>query len=972
MLGAQFSALIQMVGGGQHVVAHGSQPLVLDDPCALYLIEQGTVDLFVVPLNLDNTPGARRHFLRLHPGQMFCGFSPASLIDLQFSLLATASQDQHLVQLERSALAQYCQNQQNAEQFAPYVDDWIDQLTLALRQPLPPKLFDQEVQAGQQLDVENDLYLRSKKGVLWIHQQQGAGLFCGDTALPANVEDSFFPLSHHAWLQTTEPLSLNTIDTINWLQQDGSWLQLDTFHAFCLTALRRDLVAEQLDQQQRFAHKKVIDQRKFGQSLECLADILNTDDDIRINVELDPLLAVCRLVAKPLGIEIVPVPDRAVRKPNEDPLEPILRAARIRSRSVALKGAWWQSDNGPMIAYLEEDKRPVALLQRSACHYELVDPANGSRTKITADVAATLNPFAKVLYRSLPACPIKGWDLIKFAAHGRSSDLIMVLIMGVAGGLLGLVMPLATGILFDEIIPGAQLNQLLILTLALIVGAIAAAVFEFTRSIAILRIEGRADQHVQGAIWDRLLELPVPFFKDYSAGDLAQRVMGIYAMRQVLSGAIVSTIISQIFSCFSLALLFYYSFKMGMVALGISLVSVVVMVWGGYYQLKLHNELLTIQGQISGMVLEFITGIAKFRAAAAESRVFSRWSRSFAQQQQVAYKVSSTNNLMAVYFSVFPLLSTMVIFACLLLYIDKGSMTTGQFLAFNAAFGQFSMAMITLSACLLSGMSVIPLYRRCQPILDAVPEFDPEKVDPGELLGAIEVNHLSFRYSDETPLVLDNLSLQIRPGEFVAVIGSSGSGKSTLLRLLLGFETATSGGVYYDGQDLSAIDIRSVRRQMGTVLQNGQVMSGDIFTNIIGSSNLTLDDAWAAARMAGLDKDIEQMPMGMHTFIPQGGGTFSGGQRQRLLIARALVNKPRILFFDEATSALDNKTQAIVNDSIERLHTTRVVIAHRLSTIINADRIYVLDGGRIAQCGTYAELIGQPGLFAELAKRQIA
>jgi ABC-type bacteriocin/lantibiotic exporter with double-glycine peptidase domain len=238
------------------------------------------------------------------------------------------------------------------------------------------------------------------------------------------------------------------------------------------------------------------------------------------------------------------------------------------------------------------------------------------------------------------------------------------------------------------------------------------------------------------------------------------------------------------------------------------------------------------------------------------------------------------------------------------------------------------------------------------------------------LKGAIELSHVSFNYQKDGPLVLDDVDFRIEADEFVAIVGPSGSGKSTLLRILLGFEMATEGGVFFDGQSLTTLDIRAVRQQIGVVLQHSRLMAGDIFTNIVGNTGRNQDDAWRAARQAALAKDIEAMPMGMHTVIAQGGGTLSGGQRQRLLIARALAAEPRIVFFDEATSALDNLTQAQVSESLESLRVTRVVIAHRLSTIRHADKIVVLERGRIVQMGRFEELMNVAGTFRELARRQ--
>jgi ABC-type bacteriocin/lantibiotic exporter with double-glycine peptidase domain len=268
-------------------------------------------------------------------------------------------------------------------------------------------------------------------------------------------------------------------------------------------------------------------------------------------------------------------------------------------------------------------------------------------------------------------------------------------------------------------------------------------------------------------------------------------------------------------------------------------------------------------------------------------------------------------------------------------------------------------------------LEVVTLWQRSQPILVAEPEVDPEKIDPGKLKGQVVVARVTFRYRADGPLTLDQVSLRADPGEFVAIVGPSGSGKSTLLRLLLGFDSPVDGTIYYDGQDLAGLEITAVRRQLGVVLQNSRMNAGTLFENISGNALISMTDAWTAAEMAGLADDIHALPMGMHTFISEGGTNFSGGQRQRLMIARALALKPQLLLFDEATSALDNRTQAIVTDSLDQLGVTRIVIAHRLSTIRSADRIYVIQAGRVMQEGKFEELVEQPGLFSQLAARQL-
>jgi ATP-binding cassette subfamily C protein len=299
------------------------------------------------------------------------------------------------------------------------------------------------------------------------------------------------------------------------------------------------------------------------------------------------------------------------------------------------------------------------------------------------------------------------------------------------------------------------------------------------------------------------------------------------------------------------------------------------------------------------------------------------------------------------------------------------SFSIGDFLSFNSALGQFNAAMLGLMGAMSQIITMVPLYKRAAPILHAVPETRADSIDPGELSGHIELSNVTFRYLPDMPPVLNDLSITIRPGEYVAFVGSSGSGKSTILRLMLGFETPEAGGVYFDGQDLSGLDIGAVRRQIGVVLQGSKLGSGSIFDNIVGSAPLSQDDAWQAAREAGLEQDIKDLPMGMHTMLSEGASTLSGGQRQRLMIARALVLRPRILMLDEATSALDNYTQSVVNQSLDKQNLTRIVVAHRLSTIINAHRIVVLKQGQIVETGRYSELMARDGEFAALARRQL-
>jgi ATP-binding cassette subfamily C protein len=689
------------------------------------------------------------------------------------------------------------------------------------------------------------------------------------------------------------------------------------------------------------------------------------------------VLAACRLIGRHLGVEMR-MPKGFT--PSGNPLSDAAvlgRASGVRFRDVVLKGAWWKQDNGPLLAFRPSEKQdapPKALaLMRSGRAYYIYDPEKGTRARLTSGVASSILPKAVMFYRPFPSRPLGWTDLLLFGLHGTWRDVFTMLAVGAATGLLALAMPVATEILFDTIIPGAQRAQLYQMAAMLFAASMTGFLISLTSSVAMQRMEGRMEAGIQSAVWDRLLSLPVRFFKQYSSGDLVTRSLAIGQIRQMLTGAALTSLLTGVFSIFSFFLLFHYSSSLALIASLLVLVAALVSAGCGWLQMKNQRAIYQVMGKISGLTLDLMTGISKLRMSGTESQAFARWATEYTKQKTISSKAARVSILMSIFNGLFPSLTGIAIFYFGWNMMQSGAgLTPGGFVAFNAAFGQFLGSALGLAMTAISVIGIIPAYERARPIMKAIPEAQGSNLDPGRLHGSIECSRILFRYENDLPLVLNDISFQIKPGQFVAFVGHSGSGKSTLFRLLLGFEKPESGSIYFDGMDLAEIDPQALRQQMGVVMQNGRVFDGDIFTNIVGASPLTLVDAWGAARGAGFDKDIEAMPMGMHTVISEGGGGLSGGQRQRLMIARAIVHRPRILLFDEATSALDNQTQSIVSRSLEKLDATRIVIAHRLSTIVNADQIYVFDQGRIIQRGAYEELIGQEGLFRDLAQRQIA
>jgi NHLM bacteriocin system ABC transporter ATP-binding protein len=954
---------------GRLVQVAGNRPVLLDDPELAWVVFSGYVDVFAVRLEDGKPVGARRHLFRSTDGAALFGMV---LGGRQVGLLATGAPGTQLLRVRRSGLERLGAAREFAGMVAELIENWVDGLSSGVDQDLPPRDYE-PVEAGRELTLPSGGTVRTRRGVVWISQREGSSRFLGRVDVEAADGDAPFPLSPRAWLESTGPWLLDAVDTRRALEGRAAWAALGRFQELVLGCIEEDAARRERAQIERLDARAGADRARLEAAYSRLASVLSplAGRPAAGLASRDPLLAACQLVGEPLGIAMRPHRAPAEGHVAADPLADIARASRARTRRVALRGEWWKGESGPLLGYLEADKRPVALLPTSARGYTLHEPATGRKEPVTADVAAALDPFAYTFYRRFEDRPLTARDLLGFGLRGSRRDVTMVLLMGSAIGLLGMVVPLATGALFDLIIPATQRPLLLQVAVALAVAAFAAAMFQVVQAVAVLRIEGKLDASIQAAVIDRLFDLPATFFRQYSAGDLGSRALGFAIIRQTLSRLALSSIIASLFSLYSFALLFVLDFRLALVATGLAIILILFVAWTGLLQVNHQRAMGELAGRLSGTVLQLINGVTKFRVAGAESRAFAHWAGQFTEQRRVAHRARTVRNGVMVFTAAFPVVAAMAIFGAVGLG-DGSRISTGTFLAFNVAFTQFVTAALGVTVAFAAIVQVVPLYERARPILQARPEVDETKADPGELGGELEVNHVSFRYQANGPLVLDDVSFHVRPGEFVALVGPSGSGKSTLLRLLLGFEAPDSGAILYDGRDLAGLDVRAVRRQIGSVIQNGRLMTGDIFSNIIGSLPLTTDDAWEAARMAGLDEDIRQMPMGMHTVISEGGGTFSGGQRQRLLIARAIVSKPRIVFFDEATSALDNRTQETVIRSLESLAATRVVIAHRLSTIINADRIYVVQGGRIVESGTYRELIQKRGLFADLARRQIA
>lgn len=687
-----------------------------------------------------------------------------------------------------------------------------------------------------------------------------------------------------------------------------------------------------------------------------------------VSSEGDGLSGACRAVADALGEKTDP--NQSLGNFSIHEIDRFLQSMHLRYRQATLADGWYTRDSGPLLGFLKETMLPVALLPRSDRSYDLFDPRSGKITLVDKEVEANLDSRAFILYRPFPPGEITREKLLAFALHGLGRDIGIIAVVGIFTALLGLMTPLLTSYLINDIIPSSSHPLLLQVVFALFFAAVFNTLFKLASGFSLLRIEGKGSNAVQNAVWDRVLSLPASFFRKYSAGDLGNRMDGIDSIRRALSNTVVSSLLAFIFGFVNLCLIFYYSWQLAFVAFLLAAVSSFVDFAVAYAQLNFTRGSYHLRGQIAGRLFEIINGLAKWKAAAAEKRAFRRWEALFFEKKKLDKYAGYTQAISSSFRQGFPVFSTLVNFGLFYFFFQK-SLNTGDFIGYNTAFTQLLTALLGASSSAVALVNVIPTYERMKPLLTEPVEQNLRAMDPGTLTGHVEFQNVSFSYSKESPPVLKKISFAIQPGEFVAIVGASGSGKSTVVRLLLGFEAPASGSVLYDGQDLKSLDLHTVRRQLGVVLQNDHIFSGDVLHNIIGTHPRTLDEAWLAAERACIKAEIESLPMGMHTFVSDSGSGFSGGQLQRLMIARALVNDPPILIFDEATSALDDVSQATVSNNLRAMNITRIVIAQRLTTIQNADRILVLHDGVIEEQGSYQELIANKGIFSRLISREM-
>lgn len=640
----------------------------------------------------------------------------------------------------------------------------------------------------------------------------------------------------------------------------------------------------------------------------------------------------------------------------------------IRTHAVALPEGWWLTTTYPFVGFRGEGVEPVAILPRTARRWDWVDPSTGVHRPVDEEFRSSLRPGAMVFVRPLPEGPVTPRLLADFLVSVVRRPLTSVLIIGLFSALMGIVLPIASKMVFGQVLPSGQ-KSMLWAVVGLLGGAGAVTIaLAYAESMAQLRVSGIMMSTLVPATWDRLLRLPASFFRAFSVGDLQSRMSGLEDLRTGLQAGL-RAILACMSAAVAIVMMLIYSPALTLVPLVGLVVAIAIVVPLAIMRVRRMTRLMTLHGTVASVEFELFQAVPKLRVAAAEPRAFNAWADATASQLSVGWQLVRLSVIGIAAATVLPALIAAVIYAVAGSVLIE-SLSVGNFMGFTTAAGMLSASFAAIRKSLDEGMRTVPVYRRIKPIFTAEPEDAPDSI-PLAIEGRIDLDDVTFRYEPDGPAVLDGVSLHAEPGEFVAITGTSGAGKSTIIRLLLGFESPESGTVMYDGSDLTRLSKSSIRSQIGTVNQRARAAAGSIASEILGDSGLPLDRAWTAAESAGIADDIRALPMQMHTILGEGASVFSGGQIQRMVIARAIVADPKVLLLDEATSALDNAVQASIGDALAALSATRIVIAHRLSTIRGADRIYVLDHGKVVQVGTYDELVGREGPFRTLAERQL-
>ena len=958
------------VESGIPVPCAGNLPLAMDDPQCVWFIEKGAVDLFLVEHRDGEEQSAPQHVMRADSGRLLLGVAPQAG-NTTLSLVAKGLPDTLLRRLPITSLAAV-----RSAELAAHVDTWVTDVSTMLSRDVVPRPRPDVLVGPTQKPETRSGRLSAQREVVWVSElTPGAGLFMSliDAAQgKSGAAAAAIPLTPVSWLTLTEELQLSARSSETLAEESLLLPALAHFHsvAFSLERLNRRLaVVDQANLDRARATNRRADEEGARRQLFNLYGLLEPEEAGGSDSEL---LDVLRIIGRHEGIDFKG-PAKTDTAGAGATLSDVLDASAVRGRQVRFAQAdkWWIGDSGAMLAFRKDDGRPVALLPGLLGHYREVD-AFGCQTRVTPERAQSLRPEAWLFYQPLPSGVAGPRDLFRLARKRLTVDFARFGLTGLMGGLIMLLPAVVAGFILNEAIPTGTTNLLYAAAAALVALALMRALLHVLQGTALMRLEGRATSRVEAAFWDRLLRLPLRCLHRYSAGDLAMRGMTFQNLRDSVLGVVAKAVLSIVFLSPAFVLICFYDGVLGAITAAFGLLSIIATIILGLGQISPHGRAIRTTHHLAGRLFQLINGISKLRVDGAEGSAFAVWARDYREQKLAELQRGTFETHLQAFGTALPLLAGAVLILAVTLP-GQVTITAGDFFVIYLLFMLFLTGVARLGTSFSAAAAIMPALEQVRPFLTEPPEISVEGERVETLGGEIVFDHVDFQYDPDGPLILDDVSIHARPGEFIAIAGESGAGKSTLFRLALGLGQPSGGAVYYDGRDLRHLNINQVRRQVGAVPQTVQLHPQDLWDNIIGGhEEATTEDAWHAAKLAAVDRDIAAMPMGMFTNVGDSASVTSGGESQRITIAHALIRNPRILLLDEATNWLDNESQSKIMANLAGLTSTRIIIAHRLSTLRQADRIYVMQAGKVVQEGKFTELVAAEGVFRDLVSRQMA
>lgn len=962
---------------GTAVPCTSNLPVRLDSPDSVWFIDQGVVNLFLIESRDGVEQTAPQHLLRRESGWLVPGVALSrgnGEKENTLSIIAKGRTGTLLKRLPVSLLSQV-----HPDELAQQVDTWVNAVTDMLSRftnpiPRPTALVDPNLTR-----TLAPCTLSSRHGVVWVSSPvDGAALFM-DMVDPSGFagagssRETLLPLTRTSWLTLHQESTMTGKSTESLALQGLLLSALASFHAaaFTLERLNRRLaVVDEANLEHARTSSRDTAEKVARQRLYNIYDLPMDRED---RVEDTALADALQIIGRHEGIDFT-IPGRSGLSDSPIHLGDLLEASGVRARRIRLRPEdnWWRSDSNAMLAFRAEDGQPVVLLPGIFRHYREIDPVSKRSVRVTKDRAGTLGEEAWMFYRPFPGREVGPADLLDIAGRGSAADLVRLVIAGLPTGLIRLLPAVALGLVAHEILGGGSAETIYGIAFVVAAFGVLGALLHLQQSTVMMRLEGRSTSRVEAAFWDRLMRLPPSILHRHLAGDLATAGMSFQNLRDNLQGVVANSILSILFLLPVFGVIFFYDVALGVVALVFSLVSLFVTVALGLSQIPAFGRMTRAARRVTGQLFQVVGGISKLRVDNAEGSAYAIWAREYREQKRAEIELGTLEEHSRAFGAALPFLAGGAMLLAVVLVGDR-NFPVGDFLVVFTVFLVFQSATTRFGESFAAIAAMLTTFKQMSPLLAVTPENDTE----GELVeylgGDIRFDRISFRYDPDGPLILDDVTIHARPGEFIAIAGESGAGKSTLFRLALGIDWPTTGAVYYDGRDLRHLNLKQVRRRIGVVPQSVGLHPQDIWDNLAGHRDVvTTEEVWKSARTAEIDSQIKEMPMGMMTMVGTTQSVLSGGESQRITIARSVLGNPRVMLFDEATNWLDNENQARVMQNLADLTSTRIVIAHRLSTLEKADRIFVLQKGKVVQNGSFEELMEVDGIFRELVKRQVA